>query len=66
VLVLRRIGPGAAPCPASGDAVLLADPGLAPEPDLYRIEADALLARDARQLGGEAFLECSMAPSAWE
>jgi hypothetical protein len=36
-----------------GDAVLLADPGFVGEPDLYRVEAEALLARDACQRGGE-------------
>ena len=55
-LVLRRRGAGAAPCPAAGDAVLLADASLVGEPDLYRIETKALLARDACQRGGEVFL----------
>lgn len=63
-LVLRCRGPGPAPCPAAGDAVLLADPGLVGEPDLYRVEAEALLARDACQRGGEVFLNASMAPAA--
>ena len=35
------------------------------EPDLYRVEADALLARDACQRGGKVFLNASMAPPAW-
>ena len=64
-LILRRRGPGSAPCPAAGDAVLLADTGLVGEPDLYAVETEALLARDARQRGGEVFLNASMAPSAW-
>jgi len=64
-LILRCRGPGATPCPAAGDAVLLADTGFVGEPDLYRLEAEALLARDARQRGGEVFLNVSMAPSAW-
>jgi len=64
-LVLRCRGPGPAPCPAAGDAVLLADAGFIGEPYLYRVEAEALLARDACQRGGEVFLNVSMAPSAW-
>ena len=64
-LVLWRRGPGAAPCPAAGDAVLLADAGFIGEPDLYRVEAEALVARDACQRGGKVFLNVSMAPSAW-
>jgi hypothetical protein len=43
------------PRPAAGDAVLLADPGFVGEPDLYRVEAEALLARDACQRGGEVY-----------
>ena len=64
-LILRCGGPGAAPRPAAGDAVLLADPGFVGEPDLYRVEAEVLLARDACQRGGEVFLNASMAPIAW-
>jgi len=63
-LVLRRGGPGAALRPAAGDAVLLTDPGFVLEPDLYGIGADALVCRDARQRGGEVFLNAAMAPSA--
>lgn len=63
-LILRRRGPGSTPRPAAGDAVLLADPGLVGEPDLYRVEAEVLLPRDARQRGGEVFLNVSMAPAA--
>jgi hypothetical protein len=64
-LILRCRGPGPAPRPAAGDAILLADAGFVGEPDLYRVAADALLARDARQRGGEVFLNAAMAPSAW-
>jgi len=64
-LILWRAGPGAAPRPAPGDAVLLAYPGLVLKPNLYGIEAEALVGRDARQRRGEVFLKCSMAPSAW-
>lgn len=64
-LVLRGDGAGAAPCPSAGDAVLLADASLVGEPDLYRVVAKALLARDPCQRGGEVFLNASMAPSAW-
>jgi hypothetical protein len=63
-LVLRCAGPGAAPCPAPGDAVLLADTGLFGEPDLYRVKAEALLVRDAHQRGGEVFLNVATAPAA--
>ena len=64
-LVLRCRGSGPATCPPPGDAVLLADAGFVGEPDLYRVEADALLARDACQRGGKVFLNASMAPPAW-
>src|SRR3954454_18820627 len=57
------------PCPTSGpaprDLVLLADPGLVGEPELYVVEGDALLARDLRQAGWEGFLKASIAPPAW-
>ena len=64
-LVLQRRGPGSAPRPAAGDAVFLTDAGLVGEPDLYRVEAEALPVRNACQRGGEVFLNVSMAPSAW-
>lgn len=54
-LVLRRRWPGPAPRPSAGDAILLAHPGLVGEPDFYRVETDALLARDARQRGREFY-----------
>jgi len=62
-LVMRRRGTRAAACPAAGDLVLLTDPGLIAEPDLYVAEGDAALLRDRRQQGGEVFLKASTAPS---
>lgn len=64
-LILRCRGAGAAARPSAGDAVLLAHPGFIGEPDLYRVDAEVLLVRDARQRGGEVFLNVSMAPGAW-
>ena len=64
-LILRRRRPGAAPCPAASDLVLLAYTSFIGEPDFYLVEAEALLARDACQRGGEVFLNASMAPIAW-
>jgi len=61
---LRSRGPGALPGPAPGDLVLLADPGLVAEPDLYVAAVDALLARDLVQARGETFLKASITPSA--
>ena len=63
-LVVRCAGPRAALCPASCDLVLLADPRLVGEPDLYVGWLDALFARDLVQAGAEFFLNVSMAPSA--
>jgi hypothetical protein len=54
-LILRRGGPAASFCPAAGDLVLLADPGLIGEPQLYVGRIDALIARDLIQKGGEAY-----------
>ena len=54
-LVLRRRGLTATPRLAAGDAVLLADAGLVGEPDLYRVGAEALLARDAASGAGKFF-----------
>ena len=41
--------------PATGDLVLLADPGFVAEPHLYIAGIDATLARDRRQCGGPLF-----------
>ena len=59
-LVVRGAGPGAAASPAPGDLVLLADPGLVLEPDLYG-RARWELAADLRQRGREVFLNASIA-----
>jgi len=64
-LILRRRRSRAAPRPAPGDLVLLADPGLISEPDLYVGRGNALGARDVVQNGGEVFLKSSTAPAAW-
>lgn len=64
-LIARCGRPAASRRPASGDAVLLADPGLVGEPEFYRVAVDALLARNTRQRGGEVFLKASTAPSIW-
>ena len=64
-LILRRRWPGAAFGPAPGDLVLLADPGLVGEPDLYAAGAGARRAPDRVQTRGETFLKASMAPVAW-
>jgi hypothetical protein len=40
---------------ATGDGVLLDHPCFVGEPDLYRVETEALVPRDARQFDGEVF-----------
>jgi len=64
-LVVRGGRPGAAAGPAAGDLVLLPDPGLVGEPDLYGGGLDALRAGDLVQHGGEGLLKSATAPSAW-
>src|SRR5215211_798467 len=64
-LIVRRRGPRSPSCPAPGDLVLLPDPGLVPEPDLYPAAIDPLVARDRVQALGERFLKASTAPAAW-
>jgi len=54
----------AAPRPAAGNLVLLADPGLITEPDLYIAGIEALLACDRLQGCRPVFLKAAMAPSA--
>jgi len=49
---------------AAGDAMLQANACFVREPDLFCASFKALLARDARQRGGEVSLNASMAPSA--
>src|SRR5690606_41640628 len=63
-LVLGSAGPGAAPRPAPGDLVLLADAGFVLPPDLYWCACwQARLER--RQLFGAVFLKASSANSFW-
>src|SRR3982750_223744 len=64
-LIVRVRGQGSPSCPAPGDLVLLPDPGLVPEPDLYPVAIDPLVARDRVQALGEGFLKASTAPAAW-
>ncbi len=64
-LVVRGRGSRPASCPAPRDLVLLADPRLVGEPDLYMVGLDALVLCDCLQTRREAFLKSSMAPSAW-
>src|SRR3954465_8477424 len=64
-LIVRRRRPRSPSCPAPGDLVLLPDPGLVPEPDLYPVAIDPLVARDRVQALGERFLKASTAPAAW-
>ena len=64
-LIVRRRGPRAASCPAPGDLVLLPDPSLVPEPDLYPVAIDPLVACDRVQALGKGFLKASTAPAAW-
>ena len=52
-LIGRRRGPRSAS--ATGDLVLLSDPGFVGEPDLYRGRLDTLVLRDLAQDGGEIF-----------
>jgi len=64
-LVAWRARARSAPGPAAGDLVLLADPRLVGEPDLYVSRIDAFLAPDLFQADGQTFLKSSMAPAAW-
>src|SRR3954465_2782404 len=64
-LIVRRRRLRSPSCPAPGDLVLLPDPGLVPEPDLYPVAIDPLVARDRVQALGERFLKASTAPAAW-
>jgi len=59
-LIVRRRGSRAAQRPASRDLVLLADPGLVGEPDLYAL-ARGPAGCDLRQAGGERFLKATAA-----
>jgi hypothetical protein len=57
-------GPRPAPCPAPGDLVLLTDPGLVLEPDLYRLARRVALG-DLVEALGEVFLNAAMASASW-
>ena len=54
-LVLRGRGPRAPASPAPDNLVLLPDPGLVAEPDLYAAAANTLRARDRIQARGGTF-----------
>src|SRR5260370_16486599 len=61
-LIARCRGSGPAPRPAPGDLVLLTDPGLVLEPDLYRLARRVALG-DLVEARGQVFLNSPM-PSA--
>jgi hypothetical protein len=63
-LVMRRHGAAAAPCPAPGDLVLLADAGFILEPQLYRLARSGALG-DLVQAGKEVFLNAATASPSW-
>src|SRR5260370_34369423 len=63
-LIMRRRGSRPAPRPAPGDLVLLPDPGLVLEPDLYRLARRVALG-DLVEAGGEVFLNAAMASASW-
>src|SRR5271156_5107571 len=63
-LVMRCARPRATARPAASDLVLLSDPGLVLEPDLYGL-ACGLARRDLRQARGEVFLNADAASLSW-
>ena len=63
-LVIGSAGARASFGPAPRDLVLLADPRLVGEPDLYGVRSDALFAPDLFQARGKTFIKSSIAPSA--
>src|SRR5258708_20258425 len=63
-LIVWRRGPRSAPRPAPGDLVLLPDPGLVLEPDLYRLARRVALG-DLVEAGGEVFLNAARASASW-
>src|SRR3954470_24145791 len=63
-LVVRRRGACAASRPAPGDLVLLPDPRLILEPDLYRL-AGRIARGDLLQAGGAVFLNVASASASW-
>ena len=64
-LIARGRRPGSTLGPTPGELVLLSDPGLVGEPNLYLVRAEAFFAHDFCQLGEEVFLYSSIAPAAW-
>ena len=63
-LILCGRGAGAAPGPTPSNLVLLPDPGLVAEPNLYAVALDTRRAPDRVQARGETLLKSSMAPTA--
>jgi hypothetical protein len=63
-LIAGRARPRTTLGPPAGDLVLLADPRLVREPDLYGAAIACLAARDLLQAGAEAFLKPSITPAA--
>jgi hypothetical protein len=63
-LVVRCRGSRSAPRPSPGDLVLLTDPGLVLEPDLYRLARRVALG-DLVEARGEVFLNAAMASASW-
>lgn len=63
-LVMWRRGTRPTPCPSPCDLVLLTDPRLVLEPDLYRL-ARGVSTGDLVQADGEVFLNVSIASVSW-
>ncbi len=63
-LITGSAGTGATLCPSAGDLVLLADPSLICEPDLYLVDVDRPFLGDCLQTRGKVFLKSSIAPAA--
>jgi hypothetical protein len=63
-LIVRRRRPRPAPRPSPGDLVLLADPGLVPKPDFYRLAGRVALS-DLVEARGEVFLNAARASASW-
>src|ERR1700712_4161547 len=63
-LVVRRRWSSATSSPATGDLVLLTDPGFVGEPNFYLCALDTLLAGNLVHTGSEVFLNVSTAPTA--
>lgn len=62
-LIVSRAGPGSAPRPPAGELVLLTDPRLVLEPDLYG--RPAMLDPDRRDDVAEVFLNSATASASW-